>query len=90
MQEHSKQSLHLLKILSKIIYNMRNKKRLSINKLAYEYGLEKSTLSVLEKGIREPKFLTLWKLSEALGIKLSELIKIIEDELDDDFTLIDM
>lgn len=89
MQVRNKQSLQLLKVLGKIINNLRIGNDISINQLAYAYGLEKSTLSELEKGIREPKLLTLWKLSEALGVKLSDLIKIIEDELGEKFSLLD-
>lgn len=31
----------------------------------------------------------LWKISEAIGIKCSDIIKMLEDKLGDDFTLID-
>jgi len=79
----------ILKILGEVVHKLRDKNGYSINKLAYAYGLEKSMLSELEKGIREPKLITLWKLAEALNIKLSVLVKILEDELGEDFSIID-
>ena len=43
----------------------------------------------MERGLYYCKFVTLWKLSEALGIKCSELVKKLEEKLGDDFSLID-
>ncbi len=33
--------------------------------------------------------MTLWKIAEALGLKVSDLSKLIEDELGEDFILMD-
>ncbi len=90
MQYKDKKSLHLTKILGEIITKVREKKGISVNKLANEYGLNDSNLGKIEKALIECKFVTLWRIAEALDLKLSELIKMIEDELGEDFTLIDI
>ena len=42
-----------------------------------------------EKGIKDPQLSTLWKIAEALGVSLSELIKEVEEQNEEDFSLID-
>lgn len=61
----------------------------SINSLANQYEMSKSNLSKIEKGNNNFKLDTLWKLAESLEMKPSELVKIIEDELGESFTLLD-
>lgn len=90
MQDINEKTLQLTQKLAFIIKDIRiNKRHLSLNTIANEYEMYKGSLSKIEKGDSNPKFLTLWKLSEALGIKLSYLIKILEDEIGEDFTLMD-
>jgi len=89
MQYKDEKSLHLAKILGEIIKEKREEKNISINKLANEYGLNDSNLGKIERALIECKFVTLWKISEALNMKLSELIKAIEDRVGEDFTFID-
>lgn len=89
MQYKDKKSLHLAKILGEIIREKREEKNISINKLANEYGLNDSNLGKIERALIECKFVTLWKIAEALDMKLSELIKEIEDRVGEDFKLMD-
>ena len=51
--------------------------------------MTKSMWTDLEKGIKDPQFSTLWRVSEALDIPVDVLIREIKDELGEDFTLID-
>ena len=57
------------------IYNLRKKHKLTLESLCYRNGLEPSTLSRIEKGIVEPKYLTLLKIAEAFSLKIDELLK---------------
>ena len=57
--------------------------------IACENDISVSIISLLERGLKDPQFTTLYKLSEAFNIKLSELIKCIEKDLPKGFTLID-
>ena len=58
-------------------------------KLIYEYDRSRSNLNKIENGLIECRVATLMKISEALGIKFSELAKKLEEKLGKDFTLID-
>ena len=86
MQQSSEQTKHFAKILGKVIKDCReNNRKISINQLANEYDLDVGNTSRIENGLTDAKLLTVWKISEALGIKLSDLIKILEDRLGQDF-----
>ena len=66
----------------------KNKKK-SLRLFADEYDIQKSLLSRLESGKNEPKLISLWSISEALGLTLSQLIKKVENKLPKDFSLIE-
>lgn len=89
MQRHSEKTLHLTKKLGELIRNERMRKNLSCTKFAYQFDIDKGNLNRIENGLIDCKFTTLWKISEAIGIKLSELIKILENNLGDNFKLDD-
>ena len=89
MQRHSEKTLHLTKKLGELIRNERMRKNLSCTKFAYQFDIDKGNLNRIENGLIDCKFTTLWKISEAIGLKLSELIKILENNLGDDFKLDD-
>lgn len=52
---------------------------------AYENDIPRSTLSRLEQGQAGWGLVTLAKIAVGFGCKLSELFKMIEDELGDEF-----
>ena len=87
MQRHSEKTLHLTKKLGELIRNERMRKNLSCTKFAYQFDIDKGNLNRIENGLIDCKFTTLWKISEAIGLKLSELIKILENNLGDNFKL---
>ena len=77
----------LLKVLAKKIKELRGEKSLFL--LASENDISISIISTIERAMKDPQFTTLFKLAEALNIKLSELIKLIEKDLPKDFSLIE-
>ena len=90
MQEFENKNLQILQKLGMIIKNVRkNKHNYSLNNLANEYDIPKGTLSRIENGKENSSIIILWKISNALGMKCSDLIKLAENELGEDFTLID-
>lgn len=90
MQYKDNKILQLNKALGLIIKDIRIKKTgLSCSKLANEYGLDRGNLNRVENGLVDSKISTIWKASEALGLKFSEVAKILEENLPKDFTLID-
>ena len=86
---NTKKSEIIFKTLSKVIKDERIRQDKSIRTLAYEYDLQMSLISRLENGINEPKIISLWSVCEALGISVSELMKRVEQQLPDDFSVIE-
>ena len=90
MQQKNEKTVQLATILGQTIKELRQgEKGLTLNRLANEYELYKGTLSKIERGHHNCQFITVWQLSEALGIKCSDLVKILEEKLGDDFSLIE-
>lgn len=90
MQNKNEKTLQLREQIGTILKFLReNRTNLSCNKLEEEYELSRGSLNRIENGRVDCKFITLWKIAEALGMKPSELVMKIEKELGDDFKLID-
>ena len=84
---NSKKAQKIIKVLAKLIKEERIKQNKSQRLLADEFDIPKSMLSRLENRIIEPKLISLISVCEALNIKLSSLIKKLEDECLDNFCL---
>lgn len=79
----------LLKVVGSIIKEKRLAKNKGILLLSYEYDIANSSIALLEKGVRDVQFCTLWKLANAFGMNFSEFIKEVESRLPKDFKLIE-
>lgn len=66
----------ILKKLGERISQLRKKSGKSQTQFSYEMGWDKPNLRKIEKGKTNPTVKTLIKISDVLGITLSELIKI--------------
>jgi len=64
-----------LKKLGARIRVLRKEKNISLNDLAEQFGLEKSSLSKLENGKSNSTVLTLLRISSALNIPIEKLFK---------------
>lgn len=90
MQHCDEKTLHLTKELGTFLSGLREQKTgLSLTKFAYSYDINSGNLSKIENGLINCKFITLWRISEALGMKPSDLIRAFEEHLGEDFKLID-
>lgn len=87
-KENKKAEL-IFRLLAHELKAEREKQKKSLRILAYEFDIQKSLISRLENGINEPKLISIWTLCEALNIKPSELHKRVEDNLPDEFSLIE-
>ena len=63
-------------ILGNHIKRLRKQKGLTLSALCYRNGLEPSTVSRIESGLTEAKYLTLLKLANAFNMSISEFLKI--------------
>jgi len=86
MQQEDKKKL-ICALAGNALKKLRNGK--SQYMLSAEYEISTSLLNNLERGLKDPQLTTIFKLSEALGVKASEFVKIIEENLPEDFSLIE-
>lgn len=54
---------------------------LSQEGLALEAGVDRSFVSQIERGVRQPSLTTIWKLAAALGVAPSNLLLQVEKQL---------
>lgn len=87
--KNSQKAQNYYKTLGKIITKQRVNKNKSRRLLADEYGIGNSLFCRIEHGQNDPHLSSLLSISEALGVKLSVLIAAVEDDLPEDFTLLD-
>ena len=83
MQELKKE---LQNAIATVVKSQRKK---SITKSADEIGMGKSLWADLENGIKDPQISTLWRIAEGLDIKPHVLIKLIEEELGENFSFLE-
>ena len=62
-------------IIGKKIKEARNRKNMSAQELASRCNFEKSSMSRLEAGNTNPTIYTLYKISQALGVKMEEIME---------------
>ena len=77
------------KELGFLIKSIRLKQNKSISLISAEIGMTKSMWADLEKGIKDPQLSTLIRISEALNIKVSLILKELENKLGENFSLIE-
>lgn len=66
-------------LISKTIKKLRLEKKLTQDDLAYLSGLDKTYISLIERGKRNPTVLSLYAICRSLEISLSEFFTIIEE-----------
>ena len=74
------------KAIAKVVREHRTK---SITKSADDIAMGKSMWADLENGIKDPQFSTLWRIAEGLDIKPHILVKMIEDEVGEEFSFLE-
>ena len=68
--------------VGKTIRNLRNKKGVSQDVLSGLAGIARTHLTMIENGTKQANFETLWKIANALDIRPSELVAMIEAEIE--------
>ena len=67
-------------ITGRIIRDLRRQKGWSQEVLSGLAGIARSHLSEIENGEKNANVDTLWRIAEALGIRMSELMRRVEEE----------
>lgn len=65
----------------RVLRYFRISSRLSQERLAQESGLDRSYISLLERGIRQPSLTTILQIAQALNLSPRELLAKVEEEL---------
>ena len=77
----------IYKALSDAFKKLKGERKLST--IAYESELPRSVVHYIEQATKDPQLTTLWRLSEGFGLKPSELLKLIEKELPENWKILD-
>jgi len=64
-----------------VLHDLRKESKLSQEKLAELAGYDRTYISLLERGLRQPTITTIFELSKALNISASTIIKAVEDAI---------
>ncbi len=70
-------------IFGDVLRELRKKCKISQEKLAQECDLDRTFISLLERGKRQPSLTTIFKLSSVLGVPAFKFVKIVEKKMDD-------
>ena len=68
--------------VGRTIRNLRNKKGVSQDVLSGFAGIARTHLTMIENGDKQANFETLWKIANALDMRPSELVALIEAEIE--------
>lgn len=71
--------------IAKTVKRLRGKK--SQFMLGAEYDIPSSVLSDLERAVKDPQLTTLFKLSGAFGLTISQFMKELEKDLPENFSV---
>ena len=71
----------IIEVFSKVLREQRVKNNLSQEKLAELCDLDRTYISLLERGLRQPSLTTIFKLSRALNTTATDFIKKIENQI---------
>ena len=64
----------VIKEFGKRLAKLRKELNISQEKMAFEVGVDRTYISLLERGLRNPTLKKLWKISNVLKISLSKLL----------------
>jgi transcriptional regulator with XRE-family HTH domain len=69
----------LAKVFGEVLKELRDEVGISQENLAYESELDRSFISMLERGLRIPSIATVFQISKVLRKTPSQIIKLVEE-----------
>ena len=69
----------VVEVFGKVLREIRESKNISQEKLAEFCDLDRTYISLLERGLRQPTITTIFKLANALKISPSKMIEKVEN-----------
>ncbi len=73
--------LYNSRIIGQVIGEIRARRGMTQQVLADLAGIARSHLAMIENGSKKANVETLWRIAEALDMRLSELIHMVEEEM---------
>ena len=64
-----------------VIRKLRQKRGLSQEVVSGLAGIARTHLTMIENGTKQPNLETVWRISQALDMNASDLIRLVEEEL---------
>ena len=68
-------------VVGRVIQRLREEKKQSQELVSGFAGIGRTHLSAIERGERKPTLETLFRIADALGVRPSVIIEMVEDEL---------
>lgn len=72
------------KAFGKVLQRLRKSRGLSQEELSFNSGLDRTFISRLESGLRQPTISTIIKLAEALNVSAASIVAEVEKILNED------
>lgn len=69
-------------VVGQIVRKLRKEKKISQDVLSGFAGIARTHLTMIENGSKQPNFETIWKIAVALDLRPSELVSLIETEIE--------
>ncbi|OIR12523.1 transcriptional repressor DicA [mine drainage metagenome] len=73
--------MEIVHAFGKVIRQLRKEAKLTQEQLGFEADLRRTFVSLLELGQQQPTLTTIFKLAKALNVSASEIVRLIENEL---------
>jgi transcriptional regulator with XRE-family HTH domain len=67
-----------LKAFGEVVRGLRGEQKLSQEELGRRCGLDRTYISGIERGVRNPTLLVLWRIAEGLETSPSELVRLTD------------
>lgn len=71
----------IIQVFGKVLRELRVSKGVSQEKLAEYCDLDRTYISLLERGLRQPTISTIFKLAKALKVTPADIIQRVDSEL---------
>jgi transcriptional regulator with XRE-family HTH domain len=78
-----KANLTIENAFGQVIRELRKAKNYSQEKLAEKSNLDRTFISHLERGTKQPSLITIFQLAKALGISPAALILLVEEKIEE-------
>ncbi len=69
---------------AQVLRRLRKNKGLSQEELAHQSDLDRTYISLLERGLRQPSLSSILRLSKPLGVSSADILAEVEEKLNED------